>query len=153
MRIDKQTISTCYSTYTITEQYVIIHNELQNTIHMFRVIIAFKQAEQIKHRGEKRAENTQTKHFRLARKLSIWNLVLHGKIDQTFVNSLQGRLTFEIGEIDCRVIKEEYITHVHWVHMWNLICNTLVHVLYSRVSGQYLHTIKHTKTNKQIKKL
>jgi len=43
--------------------------------------------------------------------------ILHGNIDQTLVNSLQGLLSCEIGGLDCRVIITEYKTLVHCIHM------------------------------------
>ena len=43
-------------------------------------------------------------------------LVLHGNIDQTLVNSLHGLLNFEIGGLDCHVITTEYRTRVHCIH-------------------------------------
>ena len=53
--------------------------------------------------------------------------VVYGKIDQTLVNSLHRLLYCEIGGLDCRVITTEYRTRVHCI----LICNALVHVIYS----------------------
>ena len=71
----------------------------------------------------------------------LLKLLLHGNIDQTIVNSLQGLLNYEIGELDCHVITTEYKTRVHCIQMYHLFCNALVHVIYSVVSGQYSHTI------------
>jgi len=48
-------------------------------------------------------------------------LVLHGNIDQTFVNSLHRLLNFKIGGLDYRVITTEYITRVHCIHRYLLI--------------------------------
>jgi len=31
--------------------------------------------------------------------------------------------------------------YVYWVHMFHLLCHSLVHVIYSGVSGQYFHAI------------
>ena len=45
-------------------------------------------------------------------------------------------LKCEIGELDCRVITTEYRTRVHCIHMYHLLCNVLVHVIYSGISGQ-----------------
>ena len=42
-------------------------------------------------------------------------------------------LNCEICGLDCRVITTEFRKH--------LLCNALVHVIYSRVSGQCSHTI------------
>ena len=63
--------------------------------------------------------------------------LLYGNIDQTLVNSLH-RLNCEIGGLDCRGITTENRTHVHSIHKYDLICNALVYVIYSVVSGQYL---------------
>jgi len=60
------------------------------------------------------------------------------------VNSLHGLLNCEISGLDCRVITTEYRTRVHCIHMYHLFCNALVHVIYSRVSGQCSHTIPST---------
>jgi len=68
-------------------------------------------------------------------------IVLCTKIDQTLVNSLHGLLNCEIGGLDCRVITTEYRTRVHCIHMYHLLCKTLVHVIHSAVSGQCSHTI------------
>jgi len=40
-------------------------------------------------------------------------LVVHGKIDQTLVNSLHGLPNCEIGGLDSHVITTEYGTRVH----------------------------------------
>ena len=39
--------------------------------------------------------------------------LLHGKIDQTFMNSLHGLLNFEIGGLDFCVITTDYTKLVH----------------------------------------
>ena len=65
--------------------------------------------------------------------------VLRGNIDQTLVNALHAPLNFEIGGLDC-CIATEYISHIHCIHMLHLFCNALVHVIYSKVSGQYSYT-------------
>ena len=49
----------------------------------------------------------------------------------------------EIGGLDCQFITTEYRTRVHCIHMYHLLCNALVHVIYSGVSGQCSHTILH----------
>ena len=67
--------------------------------------------------------------------------LLYGNIDQTIVNSIHRLLNCKIGGKDCRVITTEYISCVHWIHMYHLLCNALVHVIYSVVSGQCSHTI------------
>jgi len=54
-------------------------------------------------------------------------------IDQTLVNTLQGLLNCAIGDLDCIVITTEYLTHVHYTHMYYLFCN----VNYSKESGQF----------------
>ena len=67
--------------------------------------------------------------------------ILYGNSDQTLVKSLYGLLNFEIGGLECRVITADYISRVHYMHMFHLFCNALVHVIYSVVSGQYSYTI------------
>ena len=58
------------------------------------------------------------------------------------MNSLHSLLNCEIGGLDCLVITTEYRTSVHCIHkLLHLFCNTLVHVIYSVVSGQYSYTI------------
>jgi len=57
------------------------------------------------------------------------------------VNSLHGLLNCEIGGLDCRIITKEYRARVHYIHMYHLFCNALVHVIYSVVSDQYSYTI------------
>jgi len=52
----------------------------------------------------------------------------------TLVNSLHGLLNSEIGGLDCHVITTEYISGVHWIH---LFCNALVHVFIP-----YSHTMR-----------
>ena len=76
---------------------------------------------------------------------------LFTNIDQTLLNSLHRLLNCEIGGLDCRVSTTEYRTRVHCIHMLNLFCNALVHVIYpgvsvrnshsSEISGQCSHTI------------
>jgi len=72
----------------------------------------------------------------------ILRLLLHTNIDQTLVDSLHGLSNGKIGGLDCHVITTEYSTRVHCIHMYHLLCNTLVHVIYSGVSGQCSHTIQ-----------
>ena len=69
------------------------------------------------------------------------DLQMYTNIDKTLVNSLHGQLKCEIGGLDCHVITTEYKTSVHCIHMYNLFCNALIHVIYSGVSGQCFHTI------------
>jgi len=69
------------------------------------------------------------------------NGVLYTYIDQNLVNSLHELLNCEIGALDCRVITTEYTTRVNCVHTYHLLCNALVHVIYSVVSGQCSYTI------------
>ena len=76
-------------------------------------------------------------------------LVLYTNIDQTLVNSFHGLLNCEIGGLECHVITTEYRTHVHYIHMYHLFCNALVHVIYSVVSGQLLQVFQTKKTCKQ----
>jgi len=64
-------------------------------------------------------------------------MVLHGNIDQTLVNSLHRLLHCEIGGLDIHVITTEYRACVHCIHMYHILCNALVHIIYSVVSGQY----------------
>ena len=71
-------------------------------------------------------------------------LLLYTNNDQTLVNSLPGRLNKDIGVggLDCHVITTDY-TAVSSEYTCNpYVCNTLVHVMYSRVSRQYAHTIQ-----------
>ena len=70
--------------------------------------------------------------------------VLYRNIDQTLVNSLQGLLNFEIGGLDCRFFfsPKDCKTRVQCKHMEHLFCNALVHVIYSRVSGQSSYTVR-----------
>jgi len=70
--------------------------------------------------------------------------VLYTNIHQKLVNKLRRLLNCEIGGLDCRVITTEYRTRVHFIHMYHLFCNAMVHVIYSVVSGQHSYTI-HTK--------
>jgi len=56
------------------------------------------------------------------------------------MNSLHGLLDCEIGGLPCHVITTEYRTRVHCIHMCHLLCNALVHVIHSGVSGQCSHT-------------
>jgi len=67
--------------------------------------------------------------------------ICYTNIDQKLVNSLHGLLNWEIGGLDCRVITTEYRTRVQCIHMLHLLCNVLVHVIYSVVSGLYSYTI------------
>ena len=67
-------------------------------------------------------------------------LLLYENIDLILVNSLQGKLDFEIGGLECRVITTEYTSRVR-CHMLNLFCNASVHRIYSVASGQYSYTI------------
>ena len=62
-------------------------------------------------------------------------------LTKTLMNSLHRQLKCEIGGLDCHVITTEYKTSVHCIHMYNLFCNALIHVIYSGVSGQCFHTI------------
>jgi len=39
------------------------------------------------------------------------------------------------------MLLQQSIEHVHCIHMKHLICNALVSVIYSVVSGQYSYTI------------
>ena len=39
------------------------------------------------------------------------------------------------------VITTEYRTRVHYIHTYHLLCNALIRVIYSIVSGQYSYTI------------
>jgi len=73
-------------------------------------------------------------------------MVLYTNIDQTLVNSLHRLLYCEIGGLDCHVITTEYRTRVHCIHMHHLLCNALVLVIYSGVSGQCSHTITNGRT-------
>jgi len=43
--------------------------------------------------------------------------VLYTNIDQTLVNSLHGLLKCEIGVLDCHVIRTEYGSRVHCIHV------------------------------------
>ena len=74
-------------------------------------------------------------------------MVLYGNIDQTFVNSWHGLLNFEIGGLVCRVITSEYKTRIHWIRMYHLFCNGLVHMFYSVVSGQCSYKITNVYCN------
>ena len=73
--------------------------------------------------------------------LSIRTPLLYTNIDQILPNTLYRLLNCEIGVLDSHVITTEYTTRVHCKHMLHLICNALVHVFYSEVSGQCSHTI------------
>ena len=53
---------------------------------------------------------------------------------------------FEIGGIDCRIITAEFRKRVHCIHVKHLICNTVVHAIYSVVAGPYSFTISSYKT-------
>jgi len=68
-------------------------------------------------------------------------LLLYTNIDQKLLNSLHRLLNCEICGLDCHVITTEYRTRVHCIHMYHLVHNSLVHVIYSAVSGQCSHTI------------
>ena len=46
-------------------------------------------------------------------------------------------LNFEIGGLDGHLITKKYITCVNWIYLYHLICNALLHVIFSAVSGQY----------------
>ena len=52
-------------------------------------------------------------------------------------------LNYEIGGLDCRAITTEYRTRDQCIHMYHLVCNALVHVIFFVVSGQYSYTIQH----------
>jgi len=52
----------------------------------------------------------------LETKLPLW-LISNTNIDQKLLNSLHRLLNCEIGGLDCHVIKTEYITRVHCIHM------------------------------------
>ena len=62
-------------------------------------------------------------------------------IDQTLVNSLHRMLNCGISGVNCHVITTEYRTRVHYIHTYHLLCNALIRVMYSIVSGQYSYTI------------
>ena len=70
----------------------------------------------------------------------------------TSTNSLHRLLNCEIGGLDCHVITTEYKTRVQCTHMCHLFCNTLVHMIYSVVSGQYSYTIADPLCSRVIKK-
>ena len=72
---------------------------------------------------------------------AITLLLLYTNIDQTLVNSLHRLLNCEIGALDCHIITTENITCVHCIHIYYLICDVFVHVIYSGVSGQCSYTI------------
>jgi len=63
---------------------------------------------------------------------------MYTNIDQTLVHSLHGLSNCEISGLECHVITTEYRKLVYGIHIF---CNALVHVIYSRVSGQCSHTI------------
>ena len=73
--------------------------------------------------------------------LSINVYVYYTNIDQILVNLLHILLNCEIGGLDCDIMKTEYRTRVHCLHMYHLFYNALVHVIYLGVSGQCSHTI------------
>ena len=52
-------------------------------------------------------------------------------------------LNCEIGGLDWCFITTEYRTRVHCIHMYHPVCNALVHVIYSVVSGQYSYTTQY----------
>ena len=84
-------------------------------------------------------------HLSVMYTLHVYNsLVLYTNIDQKRVNSLHRVLNCEIGGLDCRGITTEYRTRAHCIHIYHLFCNTLVHVIYSVVSGQYSYIILYT---------
>jgi len=62
-------------------------------------------------------------------------------LDQTFVNPLHGLLNCEIGVLDYHFITTEYRICVHCIHMQHLLCDALVHVIYSGVFGKCSHKI------------
>ena len=68
--------------------------------------------------------------------------IVYTNVDQTLVNSVHRLLSSEIGGFDCHVITTEYRACVHCIYVYHLFCNALVHVIYSRVSGQCSHTIQ-----------
>ena len=72
---------------------------------------------------------------------SVVMFVLYMNIDQKLMNSLHGLLNIEIDGLDCCVITTEYRTRVHCIHMYHLVCNALVYVIYAVVAGQYSYTI------------
>ena len=55
--------------------------------------------------------------------------------------SFYGLLNCEIGGLDYHVTTTKYRTRLHCIHISHLFCNALVHVIYSRVSGQCSHTV------------
>ena len=57
------------------------------------------------------------------------------------MNSLHGLLNCEICGLYWHVITAQYRTRIPCIHMLHLLCNALIHVIYSGVSGQYYHTI------------
>jgi len=59
-------------------------------------------------------------------------------------------LNFEIDGADVHVITTEYKTRVNCIHMLHLICNALVHLIYSGISGQSSHTIHYTYSRRSI---
>ena len=50
-------------------------------------------------------------------------------------------LKCKTGGSDFCVIPRDYKTHVHYVHLWHPFCNSGVHVIYLRLSGQCSHAI------------
>ena len=72
--------------------------------------------------------------------IAVYLYILHRNIDNTLVNSLHGLLNCEMGGLECRVITTctEYRTHAHCIHMYHLICNVLVHVIYSIIQVNIL---------------
>ena len=72
----------------------------------------------------------------------LYTIVLYTNIAQTLANSLYGLLNCEIGVLDSCVITTEYRTRDHCIHIYHLLCNALVHVIYSGVSSQCSHTIR-----------
>ena len=57
------------------------------------------------------------------------------------MNSLHRLSNCEINGLEFHGITTEYRTRVHCIHMLRLLCNALVLVIYSGVSGQCSHTI------------
>ena len=52
--------------------------------------------------------------------------------------------------LNCHVITTENSSRVHCIHMYHLICYALVHVIYSRVSGQYSHAVLWTNIDQKL---
>ena len=66
----------------------------------------------------------------------LYTIVFYTYIDHTLANSLHRLLNCKIGVSDSCVITTEYRTRDHCIHMYHLLCNALVHVIYSGVSSQ-----------------